>query len=58
MTVPTETYRVSYQSSGTVFAVPFHFLANSEILATNETAQGVVTTWVEGTDYTLTGAGD
>ena len=48
-----------YAGDGTTvaFAVPFKFLANSHVKAIHVDGTGVETTWVEGTDYTLSGAG-
>jgi len=60
MTVPSAANKVSYAGDGstTAFSVPFLFLANADITAILRDANDVETTWVEGTDYTLTGAGD
>ncbi len=60
MTVSSAQNKVSYAGDGstTVFSVPFLFQANADITAILRDGQGVETTWVEGTDYTLTGAGN
>ena len=59
MTVTSSTAKVSYAGNGstTVFTVTFRFLVNSHVVATLRDANGAETTWVEGTHYTLTGAG-
>lgn len=59
MTVSSSTAKVSYAGNGstTVFAVTFRFLANSHVVATLRDANGAETTWVENTNYTLSGAG-
>jgi len=59
MTVSSSTAKVSYSGNGSTqaFAVPFYFLANSQLLVVLRTASGVETTQVLGTDYTVTGAG-
>lgn len=60
MTVSSETARVSYVGSGTTgpLAIPFYFLANADLKVIRQTiADGVETTLVLTTDYTLTGAG-
>lgn len=59
MTLSTTSSRIDYAGDGstTVFAVPFKFFANSDISAALRTdATGAEVLWVEGTDYTLTGA--
>ena len=60
MTVSSAQNKVSYAGDGstTVFSVPFLFQANADITAILRDGQGAETTWVEGTDYTLLGAGD
>lgn len=59
MTVSSSTSRVSYSGNGAtvVFAVPFYFLANSQLLVVLRSSTGVETTQVLGTNYTVTGAG-
>lgn len=59
MTVSSSTARVSYSGNGstTAFAVPFYFLANSQLTVTLRLADGSESTKVLGTDYTVTGAG-
>jgi hypothetical protein len=60
MTLSTTTNRASYSGDGATvaFAAPFLFLQNSHIEAVLRDATGVETTWVENTQYTLTGAGN
>ena len=59
MTVTSSTAKVSYAGNGstTVFTITFRFLVDSHIVATLRDANGAETTWIEGTHYTLTGAG-
>ena len=59
MTLTTTSPRVSYagDNSTIIFAVPFYFLANSHIVVILRSSAGVETTWVENTQYALTGAG-
>lgn len=59
MTVSSTTAKVSYSGNGatTAFAVPFYFLANSDLLVVLRSATGVETTQVLTTNYTVTGAG-
>ncbi len=59
MTVSSTTARVSFSGNGstTAFAVPFYFLANSQLLVVLRSSAGVETTQVLGTNYTVTGAG-
>jgi hypothetical protein len=59
MTVSSSTSRVSYSGNGVTvaFAVPFYFLANSQLLVVLRSSAGVETTQVLGTNYTVTGAG-
>lgn len=58
MTVSSTTSRADYVGNGTTlpFVVPFYFITNSHIKVTG-TVAGVTTPFVEGTDYTLVGAG-
>jgi hypothetical protein len=60
MTVSSTTTKASYSGNGstTVFAVPFYFLQNADLLVILRSAAGVETTQVLGTNYTLTGAGN
>ena len=60
MTISTTTSRISYNGNGvtTVFAFPYRFLANGDLVVLSVSAAGVETTKVLTTDYTLTGAGD
>jgi hypothetical protein len=59
MTVSSSTAKVSYSGNGATqaFAVPFYFLANSQLLVVRRSSTGVDVTQVLGTDYTVTGAG-
>jgi hypothetical protein len=59
MTVSSSTAKVSYSGNGATqaFAVPFYFLANSQLLVIRRSSTGVDVTQVLGTDYTVTGAG-
>ena len=63
MTLSSATTKTTYSGDGatTQFATGFKFLKNSHVKAIlrDENASPVTeTTWVEGTHYTLTGAGD
>lgn len=59
MTVSSTQTRVSYSGNGTTtaFAVPFYFLANSDLLVVLRSSTGLETTQVLNTNYTVTGAG-
>ena len=59
MTVSSTTARISYSGNGTstLFAVPFYFLANSQLAVVLRSSAGVETPQVLGTNYTVTGAG-
>lgn len=59
MTVTSETVRVAYAGNGatTAFSTSFIFSDNDHVVVTLISSAGVGTTWVEGTQYTLTGAG-
>ena len=59
MTVSSSTAKVSYSGNGSTqaFAVPFYFLANSQLLVVLRSSTGAETTQVLGTNYTVTGAG-
>jgi len=59
MTVSSSTAKVSYSGNGVTvaFAVPFYFLANSQLTVTLRLSDGSESTKVLGTDYTVTGAG-
>lgn len=59
MTVSSQTSRQAYTGNGatTVFAVPFYFLANTDLVVVSTTG-GVDTTLTLNTDYTLSGAGN
>jgi hypothetical protein len=59
--VASETSRIQYtgnSSTVTAYTVPFYFLANDDVVVVLADADGVETTLVETTNYTLTGAGD
>lgn len=60
MTISTQETKISYNGNGvtTEFAFPYRFLSNSHIVVIRVAANGVGTTLVLNTDYTLTGAGD
>ena len=59
MTISSEVSRITYAGNGatTVFAIPFYFLADTDVVILSVTAAGVSTTLVLSTNYTLTGAG-
>lgn len=60
MALSSTTTRVRYNGDGTTVAFPtsFKFISNSHVMVVKRvTATGVETTWVEGTHYSLTGAG-
>ena len=59
MTVSSTTTKAQYSGNGvtTVFAVPFYFLLNADLLVILRSAAGVETTQLLGTNYTVTGAG-
>ncbi len=59
MTVSSTTARVAYSGNGatTAFAVPFYFLADSQLAVSLYSAAGVQTVQVLGTNYSVTGAG-
>lgn len=59
MTVPSITSRVTYAGDGgsVAFPVSFYFLANADLVVLLVDADGISTTQVLNTDYTLTGAG-
>ncbi|MET4425856.1 hypothetical protein [Bradyrhizobium sp. RT3a] len=58
MTIASATSRMSYVGNGstTVFAIPYYFQQNSDIVVAVQDTNGTVTTKVLGTDYTLSGA--
>lgn len=57
MTVSTTESQIDYTGNGaTVFAIPFLFLANGDLVLTKMDANDLVTTLVLGSDYTLSGA--
>lgn len=61
MTVNTATCTATYTGNTvtTVFAVPFYFLANADLVVQQRVAAtGVVNTLVLNSDYTLSGAGN
>lgn len=59
MSVSNSTSKVQYTLTGVgqALSVPFHFIANGDIKVINTDSVGVDTDFVEGTNYTLTGAG-
>lgn len=59
MTLASSTARVSYDGDGATasFSTAFSFLENSHVKVVHRSTTGVETTWVLGTQYTLTGAG-
>ena len=60
MTVSSATRQVSYTGNGATvaFSVPFYFIESAHLAVSSiVTATGVSTLLVEGTDYTVTGAG-
>ena len=62
MTLNATTTKVSYNGSTSSpqsdFDVPFKFFLNSHVLAVLRDKDGVETTWTEGSQYSLTGAGN
>lgn len=60
MTVSSTTTKAQYSGNGvtTVFAVPFYFLLNADLLVILRSSGGVETTQLLGTNYTVTGAGN
>ncbi len=59
MTVSSTQSRKDYAGDGatTQFTVPYFFIENADIVATLRSTGDTETTWIEGTEYTLTGAG-
>lgn len=59
MTVSSETAKVTYNGDGSTssFSVTFYFLNTSDVKVIHRDANGNETTWTEGSQYTLTGAG-
>ena len=59
MTVSSETAKVTYNGDGSTssFSVTFYFLDTSDVKVIHRDADGNETTWTEGSQYTLTGAG-
>lgn len=59
MTVSSTQSYIEYNGDGTTtsFSIPFYFLLNSDISAMVADASGSVTEPVNGTDFTVTGAG-
>lgn len=57
MTVSSTTNRVSYAGNGTTvaFSFPYYFLSTSDLLVTSTDTSGNITTFVLGTDYTVSG---
>ena len=59
MTLSSTNTKRQYNGDGatTSFPTTFKFLKNADVKVIHRDASGNDTTWVEGTDYTLTGAG-
>jgi hypothetical protein len=59
MTVSSTTSRITYAGNGstTAFAVPFYFLADSDLVVIKTNSVGVSTTQVLSTNYTVSGSG-
>ncbi len=59
MTVSSETAKVTYNGDGSTssFSVTFYFLDTSDVKVIHRDAGGNETTWTEGSQYALTGAG-
>jgi len=59
MAVTTTISKITYTGNGTTtsFSIPFKFVDDSHIVVKNLTTT-TETTWVDGTDYTLSGAGN
>lgn len=60
MTVSSTQSYVEYNGDGTTtsFTIPFYFLLNSDISAMVQDANGNLSDLVNGTDFSVTGAGD
>lgn len=59
MTVSSTDNTISHDGDGVTVNFPTRqFLANDDIKATLRSSTGVETLWIEGSDYTLVGAGD
>jgi len=59
MTVSSTTAQKSYAGDGsTVFATEFKFYDNTHVRAVLRDANGLEILWAEGSNYTLSGAGD
>ncbi|MCS3423448.1 hypothetical protein M2403_002049 [Rahnella sp. BIGb0603] len=60
MTVSSTQSYVEYNADGTTtaFTIPFYFLLNSDISAMISDSSGNISEPVNGTDFTVTGAGD
>ncbi len=60
MTVSSTQSRKDYAGDGatTQFTVPFFYIENADVVATLRSTGGTETTWTDGTQYTLTGAGN
>lgn len=60
MTISTTASRISYNGNGvtTIFAFPYRFLANGDLVVVSVSSTGVETTNILTTNYTLSGAGD
>jgi hypothetical protein len=59
MTISSTTARKAYAGDGsTAFATEFKFYDNAHLRAVLRDADGLEELWAEGSDYTLSGAGD
>lgn len=60
MTISTTLAEISYDGDGSTVTFPtvFKFLQNSHIRAMHVSAIGTVTTWTEGSEFTLSGSGN
>lgn len=58
MTIASQTSRIIYNGDGTTttFAIPFFFQANADLIVILQSAIGVQTTQILGTNYSLSGA--
>lgn len=60
MTLSSTTRKVDYNGDGstTEFTINFKFLDDTDIVVTHTDANGTETTWTDGTQYILSGAGN
>lgn len=56
MTITTQTFRAQYNGNGatTEFSIPFEFIDQTGVKVIHTDDDGVDTTWVHGTQYTIT----